>query len=119
METVQDRNRVYSDSSHICTGMEANKRGNNWLPPPWAIFALIILGFNEFMTLLRNPLYLGVLFVGFLLLKALWTQLDIPGEFRNGGREAPPPATPENRRPSNNTSSSENPPEHKSASKTD
>ncbi|KAJ4884429.1 Protein ROOT HAIR DEFECTIVE 3-like protein 1 [Raphanus sativus] len=123
---------------------EANKRGNNWLPPPWAIFALIILGFNEFMTLLRNPLYLGVLFVGFLLLKALWTQLDIPGEFRNGALpglisisakfvptimnlvknlaeqgEAPPPATPENRRPSNNTSSSENPPEHKSASKTD
>ncbi|KAL0800721.1 hypothetical protein Bca101_055896 [Brassica carinata] len=130
------------------SAQQANKRGNNWLPPPWAIFALIILGFNEFMTLLRNPLYLGVLFVGFLLLKALWTQLDIPGEFRNGALpgiisisakfvptvmnlvknladqgEAPPAANPENRRPSNNTSSnatsSDNPPEHKSASKTD
>ncbi|KAG5021310.1 hypothetical protein JHK85_017652 [Glycine max] len=32
---------------------EANKRNNNWLPPPWAIVALVILGFNEFMTLLR------------------------------------------------------------------
>jgi len=32
----------------------------------------------------RNPLYLGVMFVAFLLAKALWTQLDIPGEFRNG-----------------------------------
>ncbi|KAL1217627.1 ROOT HAIR DEFECTIVE 3-like protein 1 [Cardamine amara subsp. amara] len=126
------------------SAQEANKRGNNWLPPPWAILALIVLGFNEFMTLLRNPLYLGVIFVAFLLLKALWTQLDIPGEFRNGALpgiisicakfvptvmnllknlaaegEAPPVANPENRRSSNNTSSSENPPDHKSSSKKD
>lgn len=32
---------------------EANKRSNNWLPPPWAMVALVVLGFNEFMTLLR------------------------------------------------------------------
>ncbi|KAL0908035.1 hypothetical protein M5K25_022500 [Dendrobium thyrsiflorum] len=63
---------------------EANKRNNNWLPPPWAIAVMLILGFNEFMTLLRNPLYLGVIFVAFLLGKALWVQLDISGEFRNG-----------------------------------
>ncbi|XP_071901356.1 protein ROOT HAIR DEFECTIVE 3 [Coffea arabica] len=63
---------------------EASRRNNNWLPPPWAIVAMIVLGFNEFMTLLRNPLYLGVIFVGFLLVKALWVQLDVSGEFRNG-----------------------------------
>ncbi|KAL3824449.1 hypothetical protein ACJIZ3_020478 [Penstemon smallii] len=63
---------------------EASRRNNNWLPPPWAILALVVLGFNEFMTLLRNPLYLGVIFVAFLLMKALWVQLDISGEFRNG-----------------------------------
>ncbi|KAK1434208.1 hypothetical protein QVD17_11127 [Tagetes erecta] len=63
---------------------EANKRNNNWLPPPWAIAAMVILGFNEFMTLLRNPLWLLIIFVGYLLLKALWVQLDISGEFRNG-----------------------------------
>ncbi|RVW51979.1 Protein ROOT HAIR defective 3-like 1 [Vitis vinifera] len=63
---------------------EANKRNNNWLPPPWAIVAMVVLGFNEFMTLLRNPLYLGVIFVAFLLSKALWVQLDIAGEFRHG-----------------------------------
>ncbi|CAA3017457.1 ROOT HAIR DEFECTIVE 3-like isoform X2 [Olea europaea subsp. europaea] len=122
---------------------EASKRSNNWLPPPWAIVALVVLGFNEFMTLLRyaaaylwrlcecvhlfkflgpsfvifsffysgfsviwwhsrsrrlssssfkltsflfsrNPLYLGIIFVAFLLVKALWVQLDISGEFRNG-----------------------------------
>ncbi|XP_042756298.1 protein ROOT HAIR DEFECTIVE 3 isoform X1 [Lactuca sativa] len=63
---------------------EANKRNNNMLPPPWAIAAMFILGFNEFMTLLRNPLWLLVIFVGYLLFKALWVQLDISGEFSNG-----------------------------------
>ncbi|PWA80943.1 protein ROOT HAIR DEFECTIVE 3 [Artemisia annua] len=63
---------------------EANKRNNNWLPPPWAIAAMVVLGFNEFMTLLRNPLWLLIIFVSYLLLKALWVQLDISGEFRNG-----------------------------------
>ncbi|KAG6517479.1 hypothetical protein ZIOFF_020871 [Zingiber officinale] len=63
---------------------EANKRNNSRLPPPWAIAAMLILGFNEFMTLLRNPLYLGVIFVFFLVGKALWVQLDISGEFKNG-----------------------------------
>ncbi|XP_057736012.1 protein ROOT HAIR DEFECTIVE 3-like [Arachis stenosperma] len=73
----------YSVSQAI-SAQEANKRNNNWLPPPWAILALIILGFNEFMTLLRNPLYLLVIFIGYLLIKALWVQLDITGEFRHG-----------------------------------
>ncbi|XP_050384545.1 protein ROOT HAIR DEFECTIVE 3-like [Argentina anserina] len=73
----------YSVSQAI-SAQEANKRNNNWLPPPWAILALVVLGFNEFMTLLRNPLYLLVIFVGFLLFKALWVQLDIAAEFRNG-----------------------------------
>ncbi|XP_062024217.1 protein ROOT HAIR DEFECTIVE 3-like [Rosa rugosa] len=31
-----------------------------------------------------NPLYLLVIFVGFLLFKALWMQLDTSAEFRNG-----------------------------------
>ncbi|XP_010552218.1 PREDICTED: protein ROOT HAIR DEFECTIVE 3-like [Tarenaya hassleriana] len=66
------------------SAQEANRRNNNWLPPPWAILALVVLGFNEFMTLLRNPLYIGILFVGYLIAKALWVQLDISGEFRNG-----------------------------------
>eukprot|EP01018_Ginkgo_biloba_P028053 Gb_27309 [translate_table: standard] len=63
---------------------EANRRSSSWLPPPWAIVALLVLGFNEFMTLLRNPLYIGVLFVLYLLGKALWVQLNIPGEFQHG-----------------------------------
>ncbi|KAF5736246.1 protein ROOT HAIR DEFECTIVE 3 2 [Tripterygium wilfordii] len=63
---------------------EAHRQSNNWLPPPWAIAAMLILGFNEFMMLLKNPLYLLVLFVAYLLSKALWVQMDIAGEFRHG-----------------------------------
>ncbi|KAK8469738.1 hypothetical protein PHAVU_005G159600 [Phaseolus vulgaris] len=70
--------------SQAISAQEANNRSNNWLPPPWAIVALLILGFNEFMTVLRNPLYLGVIFVGYLFMKSLWVQLDIAGEFQNG-----------------------------------
>ncbi|MCD7465819.1 Cell wall protein rhd3 [Datura stramonium] len=70
--------------SQAIAAQEASKRSNNWLPPPWAIVAMVVLGFNEFMTLLRNPLYLGFIFVAYLLFKALWVQLDISGEFRNG-----------------------------------
>ncbi|KAE8008267.1 hypothetical protein FH972_004796 [Carpinus fangiana] len=62
----------------------AHRQINNWLPPPWAILALIVLGFNEFMLLLRNPLYLMVLFIVYLLSKALWAQMDIVGAFQNG-----------------------------------
>ncbi|KAL0352709.1 UNVERIFIED_CONTAM: protein ROOT HAIR defective [Sesamum angustifolium] len=69
------------------SAQEAYKHGNNWLPPPWAIMAMIILGFNEFMLLLRNPLYLLVLFVTYLLGKAIWVQTDIPGLFQNGIEE--------------------------------
>ncbi|XP_022142481.1 protein ROOT HAIR DEFECTIVE 3 homolog 2 [Momordica charantia] len=66
------------------TAQEAYKRSNNWLPPPWAILATLILGFNELMLLLRNPLYLLVIFVVYLLSKALWVQMDIGRAFQNG-----------------------------------
>ncbi|KAG4948957.1 hypothetical protein JHK82_042150 [Glycine max] len=66
------------------SAQEAYKRSNNWLPPPWAIMAMVILGFNEFMLLLKNPLYLMFIFVAYLLGKAIWVQMDIAGEFRHG-----------------------------------
>ncbi|KAK1368146.1 hypothetical protein POM88_034238 [Heracleum sosnowskyi] len=39
----------------ITQALSAQEAYNDWL---WAIMAMIILGFNEFMLLLRNPLYL-------------------------------------------------------------
>ncbi|KAI3975161.1 hypothetical protein MKX01_004130 [Papaver californicum] len=65
------------------SAQEAHRRSsNNWIPPPWAILAMIILGFNEIMLLLKNPLYILLSFVVYLVAKALWLQLDI-GEFCN------------------------------------
>lgn len=32
---------------------QAHRRGNSKLPPPWAIAAIAILGFNEIMVVLR------------------------------------------------------------------
>ncbi|KAK9226990.1 hypothetical protein WN943_012038 [Citrus x changshan-huyou] len=66
------------------SAQEAHKKNNNWMPPPWAILAMAVLGFNEFMLLLKNPLYLMILFVAYLLLRALWVQMDIAAEFRHG-----------------------------------
>ncbi|KAH9795750.1 protein ROOT HAIR DEFECTIVE 3 [Citrus sinensis] len=66
------------------SAQEAHKKNNNWMPPPWAILAMAVLGFNEFILLLKNPLYLMILFVAYLLLRALWVQMDIAAEFRHG-----------------------------------
>ncbi|WOK91769.1 protein ROOT HAIR DEFECTIVE 3-like [Canna indica] len=66
------------------SAQEAHKRSHSVLPPPWAILAIAILGFNELMTLLRNPLYLLVIFVVFLVSRALWVQLDVADAFQNG-----------------------------------
>lgn len=86
----------------ICSeGMESNT--SHHMISLWCIFMFSYWFFCLFSTFLshltdlthamlsfgRNPLYLGVIFVGFLLVKALWVQLDISGEFRNGAVSKP------------------------------
>ncbi|KAI3937525.1 hypothetical protein MKW92_025594 [Papaver armeniacum] len=63
---------------------EANKRTNNWKPPPWDTSKVMPSPLTLGLIPYLNPLWLLVMFVGFLLVKALWVQLDISGEFRNG-----------------------------------
>jgi len=63
---------------------QTHRRSKNWLPPAWTILLLAILGYNEFMFLLRNPLYLLGLFVAFVLSYAIWLQYDITAYFRHG-----------------------------------
>uniref|UniRef100_A0A0E0RA61 GB1/RHD3-type G domain-containing protein n=1 Tax=Oryza rufipogon TaxID=4529 RepID=A0A0E0RA61_ORYRU len=63
---------------------EAHRRSNNWLPPAWTVLLLAILGYNEFIFLLRNPLYLLGLFVAFVVSYAAWLQYDITAYFRHG-----------------------------------
>ncbi|GJZ98046.1 root hair defective 3-like protein, partial [Tanacetum coccineum] len=47
---VHVRERKHKLSDNVT---EAFKR-NNWLPPPWATAAMVVLGFNEFMTLFEE-----------------------------------------------------------------
>uniref|UniRef100_A0ACD5YZ61 Uncharacterized protein n=1 Tax=Avena sativa TaxID=4498 RepID=A0ACD5YZ61_AVESA len=63
---------------------EAHRRSNKWLPPAWTILLLALLGFNEFMFLVRNPVYILGLFLAFVLSYALWLQYDITAYFRHG-----------------------------------
>nr|XP_009388548.2 PREDICTED: LOW QUALITY PROTEIN: protein ROOT HAIR DEFECTIVE 3 homolog 2-like [Musa acuminata subsp. malaccensis] len=70
--------------SQAISSQEAFKHNNSWLPPSWAIVTIAILGFNEFMMLLRNPLYLAILFILFILSRVVWYELNIAGEFQNG-----------------------------------
>ncbi|URD87702.1 GTP-binding protein that may be involved in cell development (By similarity) [Musa troglodytarum] len=72
-----------STVSQAISSQEAFKRNNSWLPPPWAIVTIAVLGFNEFMMLLRNPLYLAILFILFILSRVVWYELNIAGEFQN------------------------------------
>jgi hypothetical protein len=80
----QFQNETEYTISQALAAQDAAKRGKSWLPPPWAICAIVVLGFNEFMALLRNPLYIAILFVLYLFTKALWVQLDITQEFQHG-----------------------------------
>lgn len=70
--------------SQALSAQEAKRHGNSMLPPPWAVAAMVVLGFNEFMALLRNPIYLPIVFVAFLLARAIWVQLDLGRHFQYG-----------------------------------
>ncbi|PIA39852.1 hypothetical protein AQUCO_02600364v1 [Aquilegia coerulea] len=70
--------------SQAISAQEAHKQSNNWLPPPWCILLLILLGFNEFMAVLKSPLYLMAGFVILVFVAAMWYQLRSSGIFRNG-----------------------------------
>ena len=69
--------------------IDAAKSGRNMmLPPPWAMAAIAVLGFNEMTWLLRsvllNPIALIVLTVAALLLRAIWARLGIHEAMSNG-----------------------------------
>ena len=52
---------------------EANRAASNRMPPIWAIATMVVLGWNEFFTALRNPLWLvaGVMLFLFFKVTAL------------------------------------------------
>lgn len=63
---------------------EANRAAARRLPPAWAILAMIVLGFNEAVAVLRNPLLLLALFLLFLFAKTVYQELDVEAEMGRG-----------------------------------
>ena len=49
---------------------EANRAASNKMPPLWAAAAIVLLGWNEFLTVLYNPLWLFIGLIIFLFGKA-------------------------------------------------
>ena len=54
------------------------------MPPLWALAAIGVLGMNEFLVILYNPLWLLLLILLFLFGKTVYQELDIDGELQAG-----------------------------------
>eukprot|EP00899_Mesostigma_viride_P026035 jgi/Mesvir1/6616/Mv12750-RA.2 len=78
-----DSEVTFSVSQALVT-QEAARRANSTMPPWWALAAIVLLGFNEFMAVLRNPFWLLVLAVFGVLARALWQQMNIMQDFQFG-----------------------------------
>lgn len=63
---------------------QANKLASRRAPPLWAIVAMILLGFNEGVSLVYNPLLLLFIAVGLLFIRTLYVELDVDGEMQRG-----------------------------------
>mmetsp|Transcript_3599 Transcript_3599/g.10456 ORF Transcript_3599/g.10456 Transcript_3599/m.10456 type:complete len:858 (-) Transcript_3599:898-3471(-) len=63
---------------------EANRAASNRAPPLWAIVAMVVLGWNEFFAVLRNPLWLLLLVFTFLFGKTVYQDLEVDAEMQRG-----------------------------------
>ncbi|KAI8105747.1 hypothetical protein M9434_000329 [Picochlorum sp. BPE23] len=63
---------------------EANRLARNKVPPVWAILAMFVLGFNELVSVLRNPLWLITLLILLAFARTVYVELDVEGEMQNG-----------------------------------
>ncbi|KAH0445894.1 hypothetical protein IEQ34_025274 [Dendrobium chrysotoxum] len=77
-----------SDSSFIIqqaqATQEANRAASNKMPPLWAVAAILVLGANEFIAVLYNPLYLILIGTIVLFVSTVYKELDVDGELANG-----------------------------------
>ncbi|EFN50506.1 hypothetical protein CHLNCDRAFT_55812, partial [Chlorella variabilis] len=63
---------------------EANRAAQNRLPPLWALLAMAVLGFNEMMAVLYNPLWLLALLILFLFARTVYQEMDVEAEMARG-----------------------------------
>ena len=76
--------RVEAALQCYCHMQEAKRAASNRMPPFWAVAAIAILGMNEFLTVLYNPLWLIVVGVLVLFVSTVYKELDVDG--RDGSR---------------------------------
>mmetsp|Transcript_29954 Transcript_29954/g.41475 ORF Transcript_29954/g.41475 Transcript_29954/m.41475 type:complete len:854 (-) Transcript_29954:192-2753(-) len=80
----QFQNEVEVFIQQAVSHQEAARRANSSGVPLWALAAMVILGFDEAMAMLYNPLYL-VLAVAFVALaKGVYERLDVQAEMSLG-----------------------------------
>ncbi|GMH34197.1 hypothetical protein BSKO_02031 [Bryopsis sp. KO-2023] len=63
---------------------QANKLASSRAPPLWAIFAMLMLGLNEFMAVVTSPLLALVILVFLLFMRTLYIEMDVDGEMQKG-----------------------------------
>ncbi|KXZ47030.1 hypothetical protein GPECTOR_38g267 [Gonium pectorale] len=66
------------------SAQQSNRLASNRMPPLWAIVMMLVLGWNEAMALLFNPLYLLLGALAFLFCRSLYTELDVEQEMAAG-----------------------------------
>lgn len=62
----------------------ANKLASNRMPPVWAIFAMLFLGFDEFMAVLYSPVLALSLIIFLLFIRSLYIEMDVDNEMQKG-----------------------------------
>ena len=60
------------------------KATSNRMPPLWALVAMVVLGYNEFISVLYNPLWLVTLIVICLFGKTVYDELEVDAEMQHG-----------------------------------
>ncbi|MCJ1422125.1 Cell wall protein rhd3 [Sticta canariensis] len=63
---------------------DMRKATSSRMPPLWALVALVVLGYNEFIAVLYNPLWLILLVVLCLFGKTVYDELEVDAEMQHG-----------------------------------
>lgn len=71
-------------SCQALSTQQANRLASSRAPPLWALLAIVMLGWNEFMAVLWNPVYLILAVAALLFFKTLYSELDVDAEMSKG-----------------------------------
>jgi hypothetical protein len=63
---------------------QANLAAGKRAPPLWAVFMIMFLGWNEFVAVIWNPIYLVLGFLMFAFGWALYSELDVDARMQQG-----------------------------------